>query len=89
MRLDPQVVGDYWLMGEMYDPNKMCHSHEVKPCLIAEKPKLVFEEEQVDTDADSYGDEDMGFKDKDPVAQLPDSQKDSPISDEFEQNEKL
>jgi len=101
LRYDPETTGQIWLVGEMYDPYKMCHSHEVKPMSPTEikAPAVpVFEEEHIDSDNDSYGNENMEFADADPVGDLPPAndrielvggQNESPISEEFSQKDKF
>ena len=73
LRYDPEMVGEYWTVGESYDQQKMCHTHELKPSvskLPDPTPKIVEhhpDEEKIDSDNDTYGDEDMKFYDKDPL----------------------
>ena len=77
----------------MYDPYKMCHSHEVIPAPIETQVLPVvpsFEEEHIDSDNDSYGNENMEFEDQDPVGALLENNdriditaNESPISEEF------
>ena len=52
----------------------MCHSHTLKPVgKLVVKPKVVVDEEMIDSDKDSYGDEGMEFDDKDPVKPIQDN----------------
>ena len=71
LRVDPEQTGNHWLLGETYDPIKMCHSHSLKPSKAIEKK--VIDEEMIESDADSYGDQE--FDDRDPVV-LADGQND-------------
>ena len=48
----------------MYDAFKMCHSHKLKEVNREIQIKPVIEEEGIDSDLDSYGDESMKFDDE-------------------------
>ena len=62
LRYDPEDIGEFWIVGDSYEPNRCCHSHSFKPPdAVVKKP--VFVEERIDTDNDSYGDEEMRFED--------------------------
>ena len=64
MRYDPDQYGEFWVVIDMYDAFKMCHSHKLKEVNleIQKKPDII--EEGIDSDVDSYGDESMKFDDE-------------------------
>lgn len=67
IRFDPEEVGNYWIMGESYDPFKMSHTHELNPPPVVEQKVNPIvapprpDEERIESDEDSYGDENMEF----------------------------
>ena len=65
LRIEPE---SFWILGESYDPFKMGHTHELVLTPQPIKPPAVVDEERIDTDNDSYGDEADAFNDQDPLA---------------------
>lgn len=101
LRYDPDDCGEFWSLAESYDPYKMQHSHEIKNVRISPlvNAKIVkqIDEDPIDSDNDTYGDEDMKFDDQDPLDNENNNKPqvdifdpaDSPISDEFSQKNKI
>jgi len=77
------------MTGESYDPQKMCHSHSIYNQKPVKKVEPHPDEENIESDQDSYGDEQMAFCEIDPVVlgdglTASNEGKSSPISDQFE-----
>ena len=105
LRFDSQEKGEFWCLDEVYDVYKMQHTHIVKNVgispLVAPKIVKYVDEDPIDSENDSYGDQDMKFDDNDPLQPILEeiicnkvdifrnSGNDSPISQEFGQTEKL
>jgi hypothetical protein len=54
----------FWVVEQVYDAFKMCHSHILKDKNLDHQQKPVYEEEGIDSENDSYGDESMKFEDE-------------------------
>ena len=71
LRFDAEEQGEFWSLSEPYDVYKMQHSHVVKNVgispLVAPKIVKYVDEDPIDSDNDSYGDQEMKFDDHDPL----------------------